>query len=108
MASELTSLASTPATPILCQAPVNVPLCTHDWNVAHQMQEYHLFKCQLETQFWLCKIKAEGCLDYLLCILGKEGYAAMDHWVPPNEGHKQDPEKFLNYIESTLDDEISP
>ena len=55
-----------------------------------------------------CKIKAEDHLDYLLCILGKEGYVAMDCWVPLDEGHKWDPEKFLNYIKSTLDDEISP
>ena len=32
----------------------------------------------------------------------------MDCWVPPNEGHKQDLEKFFAYIESTLGDEISP
>ena len=100
-----TSLASTP---VLSQAPVNVLLPTYDWNVADQMQEFCLFKCQLETWFRLFKIKAEECLDYLLCILGKEGYVAMDHWVPLNENHKGNPEKFLNYIESTLDDEISP
>ena len=109
MASEsATSLVSLPATPILCQTPVNVPLPTYDWNVTDQMQEYHLFKCQLETWFRLCKIRAEECLDYLLCILGKDSYAAMDCWVPPDKGHKWDPEKFLNYIESTLDDEVSP
>ena len=102
-----TSPASTPTTPVLCQAPVNVPLPTYDQNAADQMQEFHLFKCQLETWFRLCKIKAEECLDYLLCILGKEGYTAVDCWVPPVEGHKWDPEKFLNYIKSTLDDEIS-
>ena len=34
------------------------------------------------------KIKAEEYLDYLLCILGKEGYATMDCWVPPDEAHK--------------------
>ena len=72
------------------------------------MQEFHPFKCQLETWFWLCKIKAEEHLDYLLCILGKEDYAAMDCWVTPDECHKQDSQKFLNYIESALDDEISP
>ena len=55
-----------------------------------------------------CKIKAEEKLDYLLCILGKEGYAAMDRWVPADEAHKNDPVKFLDYIESMLDDEISP
>ena len=64
--------------------------------------------CHLDTWFWLCKVKAEECLDDLLCILGKEGYAAMDCWVPTDEAHKQDPEKFLDYIKSTLDNEISP
>ena len=108
MASEPTSSASMPTTPFLCQAPVNVPLPTYDWNVADQMQEFHLFKFQLETWFRLLKIKAEECLHYLLCILGKDGYAAMDHWVLLDEGHKQNPEKFLDYIESTLDDKISP
>ena len=108
MASETTSLVSMPATPVLCQAPVNVPLPTYDWNAADQMQEFCLFKCHLDTWFRLCKIKAEECLDYLLCILGKEGYVSMDHWVPPDEGHKGNPEKFLNYIKSTLDDKIPP
>ena len=103
-----TSSASMPATSVLCQIPVNVPVPTYDWNMTDQMQEFCLFKCQLDTWFWFCKIKAEEHLDYLLCILGKEGYAAMDHWVPPHGGHKPDLEKFLNYIESTLYDEISP
>ena len=96
------------STPVPCQAPVNVPLPTYDWNVADQMWEFWLFKCQLDTWFWICKIKAEECLNYLLCILGKEGYAAMDFWVPPDEAHKWDLERFLDYLESTLDDEISP
>ena len=79
-----TSSASMPATPapISCQAPISVPLPTYDWNVADQMCQFRLFKYQLDTWFWLCKVKAEECLDYLLCILGKEGYAAMDCWVP--------------------------
>ena len=38
-----------------------------------------------------------------VCILGKEGYAAMDRWVPAGEVHKNDPAKFLDYIESMLD-----
>ena len=42
------------------------------------------------------------------CILGKEGYATMDRWVPADNVHKKDPAKFLDYIESMLDDEISP
>ena len=32
----------------------------------------------------------------------------MDRWVPADGVHKNDPEKFLGYIESMLDDEISP
>ena len=32
----------------------------------------------------------------------------MDRLVPTDETHKSDPAKFLDYIESTLDDEISP
>ena len=32
----------------------------------------------------------------------------MDRWVPADEAHKNDPAKFLDYIESTLDDEFSP
>ena len=72
------------------------------------MREFCLFKCQLETWTRICKIKAEEKLDYLLCILGKEGYAAMDRWVPADEAHKNDPAKFLDYIESMLDDKISP
>ena len=32
----------------------------------------------------------------------------MDRWVPADEAHKNDPVKFLDYIESALDDEISP
>ena len=108
--SEPTSSASMPATPapVLCQAPVSVPLPIYDWNVADQMHEFRLFKCQLDTWFWLCKVKAEECLDYLFCILGKEGYTTMDHWVPTDEANKCDPQKFLNYLKSTLDDEISP
>ena len=96
------------STPLLCQAPVNVPLLTYNQNAADHMWEFWLFKCQLDTWFWLHKIKAEECLDYLLCILGKEGYTVMDHWVPPDEVQKQDLERFLDYFESTLDDEISP
>ena len=64
------------------QVPVHVPLPTYNWAASDQMQEFCLFKCQLETWTWICKIKAEEKPDYLLCILGKEGYAAMDRWVP--------------------------
>ena len=102
------SSASTSATPepIIYQAPIKVPLPTYDWNVPDQMCEFRLFKCKLDIWFWLCKIKAEECLHYLLCILGKEGYTAMDCWVPTDEAHKWDLEKFFDYLESTLDDEI--
>ena len=32
----------------------------------------------------------------------------MDRWVPADQAHKNDPEEFLDYIESMLDNEISP
>ena len=90
------------------QVPVHVLFPTYDWAASNQMWEFHLFKCQLETWTQICRIKAEGKLDYLLCTLDKEGYAAKDRWVPADEAHKNDPMKFLDYIESTLDNEISP
>ena len=49
-----------------------------------------------------------GEMNYLLFILGKEGYAAMDHWILTNPTDKNYAEKFLDYLESILDDEISP
>ena len=94
--------------PMAYQAPVPVPLPTYNWAASDQMQEFHLFKSQLETWTRICKIKAEEKPDYLLCILGKEGNAAMDRWVSADEMHKNDPAKFLDYIEGTLDDQISP
>ena len=106
------STSPTPSTsdmpPMVYQAPVPVPFPTYNWAASDQMWEFCLFKCQLETWTRICKIKAEEKLDYLLCILGKEGYAAMDRWVPADETHKNSPAKFLYYIENTLDDEISP
>ena len=95
-------------TPMAYWVPVHVQLPTYDWAVSDQMWEFCLFKCELETWTHICKIKAEEKLDYLLCILGKEDYAAMDRWVPADEAHKNNPKKFLDYIESMLDDEISP
>ena len=47
-------------------------------------------------------------VDYLLSILGKERYAAIDCWMPTDPADKNDAGKFLDYLESTLDDEISP
>ena len=82
-----TSTAATPES-VIYQAPINLSLPTYDWNAPDQMHEFRLFKCQLDTWFWLHKIKAVECLDYLLCILGKEGYAAMGCWVPTDEAHK--------------------
>ena len=94
--------------PMAYQVSVPVPLPTYNWAAGNQMFKFHLFKCQLETWTHICKIKAEEKHDYLLCILGKEGYATMDTWVPADEAHKNDPVKFLDYIESMLDNEISP
>ena len=100
--------ASPDVLPMAYQAPVPIPLPTYNWAASDQMREFHLFKCQLETWTRIREIKAEEKLDNLLCILGKEGYATMDRCVPADEMHKNDPAKFLDYIESMLDDEISP
>ena len=84
--------------PMAYQVSVPVPLPTYSWAASNQMWEFHLLKCQLETWTRIHKIKAEEKLDFLLCILGKEGYATMDRWVPADEAHKNDPVKFLDYI----------
>ena len=47
-------------------------------------------------------------VDYFLSILKKEGYAAMDDWMTTAPADKNDIGVFLDYLESTLDDEISP
>ena len=108
MSTSSNSSASPDTPPMAYQAPVPVPLPIYNWAASNQMWEFHLFKCQLETWTRIRKIKVEEKLDYLLCILGKDGYAAMNRWVPADETHKNDPMKFLDHIESTLDDEISP
>ena len=108
MSTSFNSSASPDMPPMAYQAPVPVPLPTYNWAASNQMEEFCLFKCQLETWTRICKIKAEEKLGYLLCIWGKEGYATMDRWVPADEAHKNNPVKFLDYIESMLDDEISP
>ena len=103
------SLSASPDTPPMAyQAPVPAPLPMYNWAASDQMREFCLFKCRLVTWTRIRKIKAEENLDYLLCILGKEGYAAMDRWVLVDEAHNNNPLKFLDYIESMLDDEISP
>ena len=91
---------------IAVQAPINVPLPTYDWNALDQMQEFQLFKHQF-TSWKICQIMSDE-VDYYLSILGKEGYAAMDHWMLTDPADKNDAGKFLDYLESTLDDEISP
>ena len=47
-------------------------------------------------------------VDYLLSILSKEGYVAIDCWMPTNPADQNNAGKILDYLESTLDDEISP
>ena len=108
MSTSSTSSTSPDTPPMAYQVPVQVPLPTYNWASRDQMWEFHLFKHQLETWTRICKIKAEEKRDYLLCILSKEGYTAMDRWVWADRTHKNDPIEFLHYIESILDDEISP
>ncbi len=85
----------------------NVPLPTYDWNAADKLREIRLFTKQLKTWLRLRKIKEEERVDYTLQILGKEGYTAMDRWVPDDEAAKQSVDAFLKYLEGTMDSEIS-
>ena len=66
-----------------------------------------LFKCQFTSWKKIHQIMSDE-VDYPLSILGKEGYSAMDHWIPTDPPDKNDAGKFLDYIESTQYDEISP
>ena len=94
--ASMSTWSTSPDTPPMAyQVQVHVPLPMYNWAASNQMQDFCLFNCQLETWTQLCKIKAEEKLDYLLCILGKQGYAAMDRWVPADEAHKNNPVKFL-------------
>ena len=72
------------------------------------MCEFSYSSASLRLGPELARSRLRTKLDYLLCILGKVGYAAMDRWVPADEGHKNDLMKFLDYIGSMLDDEIPP
>ena len=78
------SLASSSSAPVVVQTPVNVHLQTYDWNVSDQ-------KCELRLYLgydW--KMKDSEHLDYILVILRKDGYAAVDHLVPV-DADRQDP-----------------
>ena len=96
-----------PGSGIVVQAPINVPLLTYDWNVPDQMWELWLFKHQFTSWKTICQIMSDA-VHYLLSILGKEGNAAMDQWMATDPADKNDAENFLNYLERTLDGEISP
>ena len=71
------------------------------------IEMHQIFKHQFTSWKKICQIMSDE-VDYLLSILGKEGYAAMDCWMPTDPADKNDAGKFLDYLESTLDDEISP
>ena len=47
----------------------------------------------------ICQITSDE-VDYLLSILGKKSYAAMDHWMPTDPSDKNDAGKFLDYLET--------
>ena len=92
---------------IAVQTPINVPLPTFDWNAPDQMREFQMFKHQFISLKKICQITSDE-VDYLLSILDQEGYAAMDPWMPTDTADKNDAGKFFDYLESTLDDEMSP
>ena len=83
------------------------PLPTFDWNAPDQMREFQLFKHQFTSGMKICQMMSDE-VDYLLSILGKEGYAALDPWMPTDPADKNDAGKFLDYLVNTLDDETSP
>ena len=92
---------------IVIQTLVNVQLPIYNWNWTDQFSEFQLFKCQFKSQK-LWKIHKDEKLDYLLAILSKDRYAAIDHGVPATAQNKTKHNKFLDCIECTLDNEISP
>ena len=47
-------------------------------------------------------------VEYLLSTLHKEGYASMVCWMPNDPADRNDAGKLLDYLESSLNDEISP
>ena len=90
---------SGPGSEIVVQAPINVHLPTYDWNAPDQMQEFQLFKPQFISRKNICWIMSDE-VDYLLSILGKKGYAAIDCWMPTDPADKYDAGTFLDYLES--------
>ena len=86
---------------IVVQAPINVPLPTYDCYAPDQMWEFQLFKHQFTSWKEICQIMSDE-VDYLLSILGKEGYAAMNHWMLTDPTDKNDVGRFQDYLEITL------
>ena len=82
-----------------------MPLATYDLNAPNQMRDFNLFKHQFTPWKKIHQITADE-VDYLLSILCKEEYAAMDCLVPTDVAHINDTGKLL-YLESTLDDQMS-
>ena len=87
------------------QIPINVSQQTYDWNAPDQRRGFYLFRHQFTSWKKIHWITADKG-DYLLSILG-EGYAGMNHLMPTDPADKNDAEKFLDYLESTLDVEVS-
>ena len=67
--------------PTRCPDPV--PLPTYNWAASDQMQEFCLFKCQLETWTWIRKIKAE---ENLIIYSASWAKRAMPPWI---DGYQQ-------------------
>ena len=77
MASELSSLASMPATPILCQAPVNVPCPTYDWNAA-DCTSWGITHKTSSPHYPQSNGFAEACMKYVKHALQCAKYSGAD------------------------------
>ena len=80
MTTTYEAIPASSSAPIYVQSRFNIPLPTYDWNVSDKIYEIHLFSQQLQILIKLHNIRETGRLLYVLMIIGKEGYVAMEHW----------------------------
>lgn len=78
-----------------------------DWSAKDRLREIRLFRCQLEDWFEDNAVAEDKQMRKTLQILGKEGYAAKDRWVPADVEDKEDYKKFLDYLKGIVDTEVT-
>ena len=72
-----------------------MPLSTYGWNVPDEMQEFQMFKHQFTS--WK-----------KICWIHQMRWSTFSSSMPTDPTDTNDAWKFLDYLESTLDGEISP